>query len=62
MTEAAIGRVPSFTAENLAVKRIGNDKDIIGVSLFLCSTAGAYLNGLSLVVDGGTLSVRPSTY
>jgi NAD(P)-dependent dehydrogenase (short-subunit alcohol dehydrogenase family) len=62
MTAAAIGRVPGFTADTIAARRIGTEKDLFGSTLFLCSPAGAYLNGLSLVVDGGTLSVSPSTY
>lgn len=62
MTEKLIGKVDGFSPESLRAKRLGNEKDLAGTALYLCSKAGAYLNGLALVIDGGALSVRPSSY
>ncbi|RVX73623.1 hypothetical protein B0A52_02513 [Exophiala mesophila] len=42
--------------------RTGDELDMAGAVLWLCSRAGAYINGMSLVTDGGRLSVLPSTY
>ncbi|KFY97074.1 hypothetical protein V500_02215 [Pseudogymnoascus sp. VKM F-4518 (FW-2643)] len=62
LTEKLIGKVDGFSPESLPGKRLGNDQDLAGTTLYLCSKAGAYLNGLALVIDGGSLSVRPSSY
>lgn len=35
------------------LNRLGLPRDIIGVSLFLCSPAGAYVNGVVIPLDGG---------
>ncbi|KAK5045319.1 hypothetical protein LTR84_009425 [Exophiala bonariae] len=42
--------------------RTGDEQDMAGAILWLCSRAGAYINGMSLITDGGRLSVLPSTY
>jgi NAD(P)-dependent dehydrogenase (short-subunit alcohol dehydrogenase family) len=42
--------------------RAGTDEDMAGATLFLCSRAGAYINGLVLNTDGGRLGVVPATY
>ncbi|KAI2464234.1 hypothetical protein F4781DRAFT_413691 [Annulohypoxylon bovei var. microspora] len=62
MTEQIIGRVPGFTAESSPEKRIMNEADLVGATLYLCSTAGSYINGLSLILDGGVIGTQPSTY
>lgn len=46
----------------IPAERTGSDEDMAGTVLYLASRAGAYLNGLSLLIDGGRLSVLPSTY
>jgi NAD(P)-dependent dehydrogenase (short-subunit alcohol dehydrogenase family) len=54
----ADGWKKSFVPE----ERPGSVEDMSGAILFLTSRAGAYLNGLVLLTDGGRLSVLPSTY
>ena len=39
--------------ENNPRKRLGEPTDIAGVMVFLCSPAGAYINGEDIAVDGG---------
>ncbi|RIB05409.1 short chain dehydrogenase/reductase [Gigaspora rosea] len=36
--------------------RIGSPEDIAGTCIYLCSRAGAYTNGATILVDGGYLS------
>ena len=42
--------------------RTGDEEDMAGAILWLCSRAGAYINGMLLITDGGRLSVLPSSY
>jgi NAD(P)-dependent dehydrogenase (short-subunit alcohol dehydrogenase family) len=42
--------------------RAGNVQDMAGAALLLCGRAGFYYNGVVLVLDGGRLSINPSTY
>ncbi|KAI4650620.1 uncharacterized protein J4E92_000844 [Alternaria infectoria] len=39
--------------DNNPRKRLGEPEDIAGVMVFLCSPAGAYINGEDIAVDGG---------
>lgn len=41
--------------------RMGDEVDMAGQILYLASRAGAYLNGNTVVVDGGRLGTFPST-
>lgn len=43
-------------------ERTGSEQDIAGIILFLASEAGAYLNGETMITDGGRLSQLPSAY
>lgn len=43
-------------------ERTGSEEDFAGVVLFLASRAGAYLNGETLLTDGGRLSLLPGVY
>lgn len=42
--------------------RTGSEQDFAGTILFMTSQAGSYLNGETLVTDGGRLSQLPSVY
>lgn len=42
--------------------RTGSEQDFAGTVLFMASRAGAYLNGETLVSDGGRMSQLPATY
>jgi NAD(P)-dependent dehydrogenase (short-subunit alcohol dehydrogenase family) len=43
-------------------ERTGSEEDFAGTILFMASRAGAYLNGETLVTDGGRLAQIPSVY
>jgi NAD(P)-dependent dehydrogenase (short-subunit alcohol dehydrogenase family) len=52
------GAVPPTVSPLL---RLGDEKDMGGTVLYLASRAGAYCNGVVLVVDGGRLNNFPTT-
>ena len=45
---------------NVPLGRIGAPEDIAGTAIYLSSKAGAFTNGATISVDGGSL-VKPST-
>jgi NAD(P)-dependent dehydrogenase (short-subunit alcohol dehydrogenase family) len=49
-------------AEVSPAERTGSEEDFAGTLLYLASRAGAYLNGETLVTDGGRLSQLPAVY
>jgi len=53
------GTIPK---SEVPLTRTGDEQDMAGVILFLCSRAGGYLNGNVVVTDGGRLAVLPAAY
>lgn len=51
-----------FPKEKVPLQRVGTEEDMAGCILYLTSRAGGYVSGNILVVDGGRLSIMPSTY
>jgi len=49
-------------ASEIPLQRMGNEQDMAGIALFLCSVAGAYNNGNCVITDGGRLGLFPATY
>lgn len=43
-------------------ERTGSEQDIAGTILFMASRAGAYLNGETMITDGGRMAQLPATY
>jgi len=52
----------AFEKTFLPAERLGNEDDMGGTVLYLASKAGAYCNGLILVIDGGRLCILPGSY
>lgn len=44
---------------NVPLGRIGTPQDVAGTCLFLSSRAGAYINGATITVDGGSTVSTP---
>ncbi|KAF3385432.1 Gluconate 5-dehydrogenase [Penicillium rolfsii] len=57
--KATHGRLPMAMAPE---ERFGDSQEIGGTIVYLASKAGAYCNGLVLLVDGGYVSNKPSSY
>ncbi len=63
---APIVKLYGDTAEGIPkafvpLQRMGDDKDMAGVLLFLASRAGAYCDSAVILSDGGRLTTFPST-
>jgi NAD(P)-dependent dehydrogenase (short-subunit alcohol dehydrogenase family) len=52
----------TFSKDVVPATRTGDEQDMAGVILWLCSRAGAYINGCVVVTDGGRLGVVPASY
>ncbi|KAJ9231598.1 hypothetical protein DTO169E5_7920 [Paecilomyces variotii] len=57
--KATGGRLPASLAPE---ERFGDAQEIGGTIVYLASKAGAYCNGMVLLVDGGYVSNKPSSY
>lgn len=62
MTQGRIGQSSHYSLVGLPAGRAGTEDDIMGTVLWLASRAGAYVNGLTVLLDGGRLSQLPATY
>ncbi|KAE8380368.1 hypothetical protein BDV26DRAFT_279586 [Aspergillus bertholletiae] len=47
----------SFTSDFIPLTRAGSDEDIAGTVLWMASRSGGYLNGETIVLDGGRTAV-----
>jgi NAD(P)-dependent dehydrogenase (short-subunit alcohol dehydrogenase family) len=56
MTNGLLSKVGDVFTEANPLKRLGEPDDIIGLSIFLASKAGAYVNGAVIPVDGGSVN------
>jgi NAD(P)-dependent dehydrogenase (short-subunit alcohol dehydrogenase family) len=52
--------IAAATARRVPARRFGLPQDIAGVALLLASQAGAYINGQTIVVDGGATISDPT--
>ena len=55
MTERIFEHFGENLKKNSLLGRVGEPEDIAGVAIFLCSRAGAYVDGAVIPVDGGTI-------
>jgi gluconate 5-dehydrogenase len=42
--------------QKIPLGRFGRLEDVVGAAVFLCSPASAYITGVCLPIDGGTLA------
>lgn len=52
----------TFDRHDVPATRTGDEQDMAGLILWLCSRAGSYISGCTVVSDGGRLAVYPATY
>ena len=52
----------NWPKEVVPATRTGDESDMAGVVLWLCSRAGAYVDGNVVISDGGRLGVVPGSY
>lgn len=52
----AVDQVNKLQSENIPLGRMGEPEEIASAALFLASDAASYVNGHTLVVDGGALA------
>ena len=45
--------------QKIPVRRLGRPEDVAEVALFLMSDAASYINGTTIVIDGGTMALPP---
>jgi NAD(P)-dependent dehydrogenase (short-subunit alcohol dehydrogenase family) len=51
-----------MSKEYVPQQRFGSEEEMAGTILYMASRAGGYLNGSVVLVDGGTMSIHPSSY
>ncbi|KAF8917666.1 NAD(P)-binding protein, partial [Mucidula mucida] len=55
MTAHTLENVGDVLTASIPLKRIGKPEDVAGTALYLASPAGAFVNGATIVLDGGML-------
>jgi len=55
MTQALTEQVRNEYLSKIPLRRFGLPEDIAGVASFLASPKGSYINGATIVIDGGLL-------
>ncbi|KAH8085989.1 NAD-P-binding protein [Cristinia sonorae] len=60
MTEGVVD--DAIVKAGVPMNRVGDINDMGGLILFLASKAGSYVNGTVQLIDGGRLTLFPSTY
>jgi len=55
MMAATLAKFKEIIEADIPLGRIGTPQDVAGACLFLSSRAGAYVNGATLTLDGGTV-------
>ncbi|KAH4011399.1 hypothetical protein HBI81_096810 [Parastagonospora nodorum] len=53
-------RPPKIPASEIPLERFGGEQDMASAILYLASSGGGYLNGCTIVTDGGRLGAFPS--
>ena len=54
MMAATLAKYKEAIEANIPLNRIGTPEDVAGACLFLSSRAGAYVNGATISLDGGS--------
>ncbi|OAK94568.1 NAD(P)-binding protein [Phaeosphaeriaceae sp. SRC1lsM3a] len=60
--DKAITEEGVFSRAYQPAERAGSSEDMAGLTLYLTSRAGAFVNGSVLLVDGGKIATMPATY
>jgi NAD(P)-dependent dehydrogenase (short-subunit alcohol dehydrogenase family) len=55
MMKATLEKFQGVMEQNIPLGRIGTPEDVAGTCLFLSSRAGAYVNGATIALDGGSV-------
>ena len=55
MMAATLEKYRDVIEAGIPLGRIGTPEDVAGACLFLSSRAGAFINGATITVDGGTV-------
>jgi NAD(P)-dependent dehydrogenase (short-subunit alcohol dehydrogenase family) len=55
MMKATLEQFQEVIEAKIPLGRIGKPEDVAGTCLFLSSSAGAYVNGATIALDGGSV-------